>query len=437
MDDLDLDARFVLASARRSLEELRQHPRLLAPADGRGAALASHVVATLNALDAELGGLESEFAAATDEIDRLAVNAKMRLWGNTTGALHRCVPWLESAQLPSVSLGFVYFADEVAKALIQKDADVVTSRDVVYTYSTEAWPFGPQLEDLGQPLGSGPVPIIVSYPLQEDETVFLHPLVAHELAHTAIDEADLLSTILSRYPDAMTLSTDFDVAVRGWTATSGISEPEARVALLRGLRYWLEELVCDSLALAYLGPTYVLSFAAFVLSLSWNEPGEEHPPTTLRIKCLLDQLEDTGWTDVMTSSLPAVGTWLRTVASAAPLPAEAHIDFLRDAMERLAPTVRSVVAEHLSGTQYEAAAYTDSEQEHLQALYQTRILPVENTDREVLDPRAVLLSGWLYALRESGGEPEHLPTALSNLELQQFVAKALEMGTVLRTWRSV
>jgi hypothetical protein len=134
--------------------------------------------------------------------------------------------------------------------------------------------------------------------------------------------------------------------------------------------------------------------------------------------------------------LPAIWAWLETVASAAPESAEQHIDFLHDAMKRLAPSVREVAAAHLSGDRYEVSAY-EAQEGHVETLYSTRVLPVEDRERNPLDPRTVLLGAWLYALAEAGGEPEHLPDVLSNTELERFVGKALEMGAVLRTWKTL
>jgi hypothetical protein len=50
------------------------------------------------------------------------------------------------------------------------------------------------------------------------------------------------------------------------------------------LRDWIEELLCDHLAIEAAGPSFMWSFALFVLPLGYGEPGEEHPPNTVRMR---------------------------------------------------------------------------------------------------------------------------------------------------------
>lgn len=59
-----------------------------------------------------------------------------------------------------------------------------------------------------------------------------------------------------------------------------------------------------------LGPSFLFAFSSFLLGDAWDEPGERHPPTCLRIAHLISYMEQSGWAAEMRDRAPVTMDWL-------------------------------------------------------------------------------------------------------------------------------
>lgn len=392
-----------------------------------------HVEETLTAIWTEIERLEERFLSASTHAARLAIVTEMRFLNHQVQFVHEATPWLESAQESRLALGVTYFIDEAVESVVQRSAGVVAPADPIYMYSTYSWPFRALLKELRVPRSTEPVPIILFYPAQEAASLLFHPIFVHELGHTAIDEHDLADRVLDNDPDRTDFGTAYANAVAAFAADEAIQPTEAAALIDEGLAYWLEEVICDALALLFLGPSYLLSFAAFGLSMSRSEPSSDHPPLTLRLALLLAALEFDGWLEILRPTIPRTLAWLEDLASTPADPGNRAIDFFRDAMVALWPTVYREMKTYLNAGVYDPAAF-----EAVAAAIDERltlwILPAQLEDGSPADRRALLLAGWLHLIGGAGDDPSAIAAILKRRRFHDFLAKALEMSAVAEKW---
>ena len=172
-----------------------------------------------------------------------------------------------------------------------------------------------------------------------------------------------------------------------------------------------------------------------MLSGSWEDPGEKHPPTNLRLAHVLSYLDDAQWTPVVERHTPDVLQWLREVAATDPRGGDPGTDFLLRAMNELEPFVRETVGNELRSGVYPVADF-EAEWPEIVELVDYETLPVQASSGRAFDQRAILIAAWLSAF---GGRdaPATLTMAPSDHRSQAFFAKAIEMSSIVRRWQEL
>jgi hypothetical protein len=433
--DLGRDLRFVVAAAQRAISQLRSAGDANAES-GLGKALHGHLAEALAAIDARIQLSASRFNAATTDVERRGALEALRLMNRYLNEMQEASVWMRPASEPQLNIGLVYFLDEAASDLISADVEILTTGDATYDYATISWPFRRVLAALGRATTGSVRPVVVFYPPQESESLLLHALFAHELAHHAIDQHNLVDAVLASHLAAANFAQAFESAAQDLATRHGAPLPAGRIGLRVRLRDWVEELLCDALATQYVGPSFIFAFGAVVLATSWNEPQERHPPTTLRVELMLEQLQHLGWTGLLSAEVPETLAWFEDVAGAAVAAGAPYEQFLIDSARRVAADVRAQAAGRLDSRSLAPGDYAPVADE-IRGYLRQRILPAQRTDGRALPRRTILLGGWLYAFASSRDDPATVCEAASGTEFQQFLATALEMSTILETWRSV
>lgn len=429
----DPEFRFLNESAKRFVGLLARSLFEAPRRDHRGSALSRHIEATAKGVLAKLDETADEYRAAADDRDRDAAITKARLLGSYARFMHRSLPWLEDARRSPLDLGALYFVDELAVRLLGERADVVPTRSD--EYSTERWPFEPIFPALGLTVGDGPVPIIINVPALELRTYLLLPLFAHELGHTVVWRGDLLSKALAPLRASSGYDKRFEAARDDFAAKSSFSQQRARLVINQRLEYWIEELLCDQIALQHLGPSFLLAFATYVISLGWNEPGERHPPATLRVAHLNRWLHRVGWESHLQSKLPTIASWLSAVGQTSRQAGQGEaLTFILDTLDGVCDDLADEVSAALGDEVYVPGAF-EAEERTIAELLEFEILPVQDSrTRAAFDRRAIMYSSWLSIITEVGEAVENLPRALEQVESQEFFTKALEMSCLLHNW---
>jgi hypothetical protein len=274
--------------------------------------------------------------------------------------------------------------------------------------------------------------VIIFYPPLEERSTLLQPLFVHELGHPTVEEHDLESKVLDRGDDEF--DKERKQAIEDVAQAEGDPTSVAEAKVDEQLEIWVAEYLCDSLALHYTGPPYLFAFAAAVTSMTSTEVQDSHPPTTLRIKLMLDQLSNLGWARFLEERVPEIKSGLDHLGAASVQGQNPLEDFALSASASLADAVAEIARERLGESVFTAETFTKVESE-LGELLEERILPAQLQNEEPADRRAILLAGWLFRLKDD--KMTAIPTALADNEFQDFLATAGEMSKVLETWRSL
>jgi len=426
-----LDVEFLLAAARHEIGALRDDRRLNPLPGKRGVALRAHVLDLIGAVEHRI--TQQPAPTAPPPVRRAFARSMRQSIVMLRGA-HAALPWLAATRTPNVNLGSLYVTEECARILVGTNVDLIVVPDPEFMYSTTSWPFSAVVNTTS---GFTPKntrrPIVLNYPLSDADRLLLHPIFAHELGHSSVDEHHLVAAVETELDNdsaftAALQDTVNDMAANYWTAAA----PTQISGTLRGwIRDWIEELLCDHLAIEAVGPSFIWAFALFVLPLGYGEPGSEHPPNTVRMKMALDHLTRRGWRPYMKRVAPGVTAWLDQIAGDAPGSLERPFAFLRDQLMGHATVLQDVAIGRSGNDAFDASA-SEGPANEAADLLRRLILPVGLTNP--LEARAILLGGWQQAFQEHGDSPAGLILALEDRRLQELVGKAIEMSTIAVAW---
>jgi hypothetical protein len=428
------DFAFLAATARRGIADLRRAlHRVRLDEHERGTQFVAAAEALLAAIEDGVGRREAEFDEVGDETDKESLVRAMRQITNDIRNVHSSTPWIEAAHSSRLPLGLVYFVDEMATALLKEHPDVITVPSPSYMYSTQHKPFAPELRALQCDYPEG-MPIIVHYPVQEIDSLFLHLLIAHELGHSVISEHELLPLIATRAAASVDIPKKLGEAITQAVEIENMDGQEATATLQGVFVKWLTEAVCDALALAFLGPSFLLSVTTFLTPFAGPRPSPTHPPNNLRMQLLLGYADTWGWRPLLQSNATETLAWFDAIASEEmEAQGKSYYETLGSVIAELAPTIEGVVAEHLGERLFTPATY-EAQAEEISAFLALEVLPAQHRDGSPIDRRAVLLGGWLHMFSQKGATPDKLPEVVGERNFQAFLAKALEMSAVLERW---
>jgi len=258
---------------------------------------------------------------------------------------HAALPWLAATRTPTVNLGSLYITEECARILVGTNVDLVVVPDPEFMYSTTSWPWSAVVNSTsGFTPSNTRRPIVLNYPLSDADRLLLHPIFAHELGHASVDEHQLVSAVETELANDPAFTAALQSKVNDMASNHWPALPPTQISgIIRArLHSWTEELLCDHLAIEAVGPSFMWSFVLFVLPLGYGEPGEAHPPTTVRIKLALDHLTRRGWRPYMARVAPDITSWIDQIAGDAAGVLEPPFDFLRDQLVSHANVLQDV-----------------------------------------------------------------------------------------------
>ena len=430
MDGDALDLQLLLASARHEIAALRDDPRLSTTLPGkRGTALRHHVLDLIGAVEHRMA---QEPGGGASQRARSAFARSMRQSIGMLQGAHAALPWLEATRTPTVNLGSLYVTEEWARILVGADVDLVVVPDPEFMYATTSWPFSAVIN---QTPGFAPAntrrPVVLNYPLSDADRVLLHPIFAHELGHATVDEYQLVDAVATELDNDPAFTMALQNTVNDMVAGTGLTQTQVSGMLRGWLRDWIEELLCDHLAIETAGPAFMWPFALFVLPHGYGEVGREHPPNTVRMRLALEHLARRGWRPYMDRVAPGITSWLDQIAADATGALDRPFAFLRDQLLGHASVLQDAAMARAGGDALDPAA-SEPAADEAAGLLERLILPVGLGDP--LDGRAILLGGWQRAIAEHGDHPAGLVEALTDQRIQELVGKAIEMSTVASAW---
>ena len=483
---LDASISRIVSAIRTALENAPEGRRGLkdAPGGGNGVqTIRARFIHVLDDVTALLETSRAKFGDSSDATDFERGQTLSLVRGSMPilVALQRMRYWITregpSARVPPGVLTF--FAD-ASDGILHRPADVLAVASSAYRYSAVLQPLLKQVrqgeKDRAEALGevyvepvedpADVIPLVVTVPLQEASSIFLHVLAVHEIAHAAVGTSKLADEVEKRLPltdkeseaENKFITSVIRAAAAGEADTDLAQRLIAENRLESIRRQWLEELLCDAVAFAWVGPPYILAFASF--SLRWElGPSSTHPSTRDRIGMLLDHSDTLNWGEFMRSELGPVHDWLTTIKDRSTGATPEPFDYLGDYIRARSEAICAVAVESLEDRVWTPDAL-NLELPEIRQLLRRRILPVYA--EENFDSRSVITAGWLWRLAEPervDDSVEEVPTkqdptaqapleqdlrqfplmrlaeAVDDIEIQNFLAKALELSGIVSAWK--
>lgn len=363
---------------------------------------------------ARLDDLSNQVAKETDpRSQQILVRGLERLLREVESVLPQLQPYLDDARRRDVAVGLQVSLSRLIERLLPEGAEPIVHLDSDYMYATL---------DLRRALGRAPngTPSVVFFvPGCDPFNALLLPILAHEAGHTAIDQANLGSEVVELARQQL------DVLLA--THLAGADQQVRRDCQVQLLQ-WVDELLCDALAVAVCGPAFLFAAAAFLPATADGVMSATHPFPSDRLRITLNHLEALGWNEICAPTAAQTMSWLRDIA--ARQPTSGNEEFLRQACEVLEPHLLAVATGHVSAFLPEHyVAVSEPALRHLR-----RRTPPCEVAGSPLQPEQIQLAGWLYGFELHGDLPKSLATIVADEDLSKLLMRAVEAARIQELW---
>lgn len=436
MDVLSSDLAFVQSSLRRALTFQRASLEIVERESGEASSrLASRIKVYLDAIEKQAELVGEAFDSALDDTARLGAINTLRQFVSTVRNLQRTASWLQNADASPLDLGTNYLIEDVASKLIGLETELLIVPDFDGSYATYVDPYEvpPRMASVAGNPASGTV-AVVFIPHRETRTGLLHPLIVHELGHAAVRGHGLTSTVMR----SALKDQDFIDRVAATASTragsTGEDPQSATKVVVDALESWIEESLCDSIASLVLGPTYLLSYAGEVLAEGVDDADQEHPPSWLRVRFMIENLSD--WNEIVRGFVPDAMEWLESLANADYPNGDLTVEFLLTTLGDLSGEIHEVAAAHVGALKFTPEEF-QAHLELFEELIPLQVPPAQAKDGKPVSRAAIILAFWLYVVRSDGGDARALANAPDAEELARLLPKSMELSAIIEEWEGV
>lgn len=331
-----------------------------------------------------------------------------------------------------VPVGLQHLIDVLIEDIVREPADPIIHLDSRSMYSTRDLTalMGQLVRGLEPPHGEyfGPRPIAFHLPALDPNNVLFSPVLAHEVAHTAVSH-ELLASLTERLR-----SGDVGDGIRRDVAAfSQRHGAERRSALSESFRSWSSELLCDAVAIAVSGPSFLFGFAAFSALGSQVAGGKTHPGSRDRLRYALGLVDGLGWTDFLEARSPRLLSWFHQLAQNPALTGSDSEVLLRSSMDATADLRKEIAFAHVP-ERFEPRGEASRLDEAADWLQQG--VPLIDIEGLPLTPWQTILAGWLAAIRVHGDLASTPARTASDQDFNAVIVKALEYSQIVSAWRT-
>lgn len=391
----------------------------------RGGRIFPLVARILTAIDDERSQIVVELAdsegAARDALGRKLLRCLQKL--DTVHVI--IVDYAADAGRQDVPVGVLSLVDALVADLLPIDADPLVHLDSNRMYSTLS--LNQIASDLlgDASVRQGPGVVVFNLPALDPANVLYTPILAHEVGHALVANSDLVRDVLTQ--------TDLDALNQLLSGCAAKAQLADATEWKQQLGSWIVELLCDALAVALTGPSFLYASAAFLPAPAPGTAGT-HPFPVDRIALTLEQLTGLGWQAHLETRARDLTSWLTSLGGGAASHASPQEEFLRGALPIVAPAI-SAVARAQVRSPLDSARYAETSAE-LEDLLERGIPPSALSPIRVR-PWEIVLAGWEVALRNGGAPPRSLGAAVADRSFNAFLVKSLELARVTELWEGM
>ena len=424
------DSSFVIHIARSRIAQVHETLRKRSP--GRGSSLIDYVSLLLDDLEKRLADIETEIAeapAGNRAIEEAYLRQLLRLLP-ILSVMHRLVAkYSRDVGRSDLSVGLQYLVAEVITDLLPDGADPLIHLSSSNMYSTLALEAG--LKELSLAISGSsrpmpiPAPVVFNLPGINPEIILYSPILVHEVGHTAAQRS-LFGEVASQW-DQVEIERVFHQNL----AQLGTSVPPEVAQDWSGtFAGWVEETLCDALAVVLTGPSFLFSMCVFLPAPSLNEPGS-HPQERDRVQHCLDLLGQLGWNPFIRMRFPEVFDWateiaIRTVPTRSP-----KESFLREGLKLALPAIDSVARTNVKS----ALSTADIDDVLSEAIgFLKEGIPVVEANGAPISTWQATLCGWTLGWSTHDGSVKGMSTAVHDPDLNRLVLKTIEYARIKEMW---
>jgi hypothetical protein len=173
--------------------------RLAVISKGRGDQFLQLARELLEGAEAKRQDVLNQFPGASDAERTVLVRTLLRLL-REIDVFDLLSPYFSGVGRRDLPVGITQLIDQLIVTLLPDGADPVIHLDERYMYSTLDLVrlLSGSLTSLGVSYSGSRAPVAFSLPANDPTNVFLTPILAHEVGHVAIDQANLGSEVLDR-----------------------------------------------------------------------------------------------------------------------------------------------------------------------------------------------------------------------------------------------
>lgn len=375
--------------------------------------------------------MESELSGADlEEVTRYYSKKVERLAPQLDTLYFNLAKYRHCVDREDVAVGLQHLLDVLMEQLVGSDADPMIYLDPIPMYSTVPLvdlldEFDPESEINPADGYSGRQPIVVNLPALDPDNALLAPVLAHEVAHTAVNRS-LSMRARELMADRRTELREAAKQLAGDDADDWASTFDS----------WVDELVCDAVALVVSGPSFMFAFHGYLPPSNVAEIAD-HPPLRDRMRFHLKVLDRLGWTPLLRAKVPLLLSWYSDACRDVPLNGMPIEKFLREAIEVVEEDVLTVAREYVDSP---FEAFEENDSLALASKHLRDGVPAVQIDGQVLTTWMVVLAGWLAVFTSEDPEdaskdnPQEAMNAIHNFAYNAVLLKALEMSSIVTKW---
>lgn len=415
----------VLRAAKNQAAECES---IAAIAPDRAPAFANHLRALYGAVCSHVELRRSRFKDRGDE----TWTDEMRTLLGKVHRLQRNLDWLRDGVSRPLDLGTTYYLEGIARTLVKDPVELtILVEGGEDAYSTLADPYGDAIAEWGfESAKDDPSVLLVFVPDRETDSQLLHPLIIHEIAHTAADANRVMPNIWKEFLGRKSWLEKFRKTTDSMISDgAALTRKDAESDLSTWLVSWIEESWCDAIATLLLGPSYLYSFMVEVAAGNLDIPTHEHPAPRQRIKGMLKLLDEMGWSDHMSSAHPEINSWLRDIAGEVVVQSD-EFAYLSTAVNDLYALVRRSASDFVGDHLLSPAPGETTE---IADLLAQGVPPAQSLAGNAFRPELIILACWDAAIGTSK-EPRALIDAPETEDLSQLLSVALELSELTAAW---
>lgn len=269
----------------------------------------------------------------------------------------------------------------------------------------------------------GKVPaIIIEVPAADPTNALLAPVLAHEVAHSVVGH--LVSGLIGNPED--------DNSAFSATARHLVTTPESRLVAHPWIEKWVEELLCDAVAVLMCGPSFLFALHSYASGRQWSTD-DKHPPTQLRVRMALRMLTNLGWKGFLLERVPDVWEWSEEYIEFRAGESHGPLEFSLMLSEQLLP----LIAECAGQVTEEPMCADVALQSVLDITeyFDQHLLPVD-IETALSTEWGFVLGAWLSGIDRHGGKRPvtGLSKTARDKQLNSLLIKTIELSRVKKGW---